>query len=546
MEKKILAVIRTSTIRQEIESQKKDITDFCISKGFKEEEIVFVVGFGASARKRNEKYIKMLEEIKSTIEKYNLKNVAVWHLNRLGRTEENLTALKEYFEKKHIQVYVKNPSLVLFNEDGTLNNGTSMAWTIFAVMIKFETIELMEKLHRGREYKRSQKKFLGGRITYGYKVNESGYYEIDENESKVVHAIFDMYESGNCGASKIVQDLTEKSIYSRSGKKFSVGVINLILRNEDYITNEKYPAIISKEQFEKCREISAINDCAVSKERTIHLGSKILKCPDCGCSFSVNYGSSSNPNRNGMYLCNGAKQHKCNAEVRAINMQVFDYCLKYVSLNMYSKILVIRQRLNKEDIKNSIIDNQNRIENIKIQVAESDKKLVRFNRLYIDGYYNDLDFKQDYEKVLTEKNNLLSRIKELESKIEILNNQLKIASSNFAIQDWLNIRKDILQITDISQWKEIVNICISSAYLKKVSISGKSYTAIIIVLNDEKSTKELYLFNRRNLYSIIPVGEIDRSVRNFAWVKQMDYKGNSKPKEITLDITEEEYKEIIS
>ena len=66
MANKILAVIRTSTIRQEIESQKKDIIEFCLSKGFSEDDIVFVVGFGASARKQNEKYLKMLEEIKPT------------------------------------------------------------------------------------------------------------------------------------------------------------------------------------------------------------------------------------------------------------------------------------------------------------------------------------------------------------------------------------------------------------------------------------------------------------------------------------------------
>ncbi len=500
MTKKVLAIIRTSTIRQEIESQKKDIIEFCISKGFKEEEIVFVVGFGASARKRNEKYVKMLEDIKLTIEKYSLKYVAVWHLNRLGRTEENLSYLKEYFEQNHIQVYIKNPSLTLFNDDGSLNNGTSMAWTIFAMMIKFETIELMEKLHRGREYKRSQNKYLGGFVTYGYKVNDSGFYEVDEEESKVVKLIFDLYESGKIGSSKIVRELNEKNIVSRSGKRFTSSGINQILRNEDYVLNTKYPQIINKEQFDKCREISAINDISISKERQIHLGTKILKCLSCGCYYSVAYGYKEQLNS---YLCNGAKQHYCIAEVRAISMNVFDFCLKYVSVQMYSKMLLKKQELNREEIKVSILDNRSRIDSLDIQIDEYEKKIVRLNHLYVNGSYSDYSlYQQEYDRLINEKNNLLYRKSDIESKIEQLENQLKLLESSAFDTSLMDIRKSLLENNSISYWKEIIDICISYSYLKKVEVNGKKYTAIVIVLKDENSTKRLFLYNRRSVFFV--------------------------------------------
>ena len=48
--KKILCVLRTSTIRQEIESQKSDMVNFLLSKGYQEEEIEWLMSKGARSR----------------------------------------------------------------------------------------------------------------------------------------------------------------------------------------------------------------------------------------------------------------------------------------------------------------------------------------------------------------------------------------------------------------------------------------------------------------------------------------------------------------
>ena len=77
--KKILCVIRTSTIRQEIESQKSDMVNFLLSKGYQEEEIEWLVSKGASARSINKAYLEMLETIKRTIQNTpTIKCCAVW------------------------------------------------------------------------------------------------------------------------------------------------------------------------------------------------------------------------------------------------------------------------------------------------------------------------------------------------------------------------------------------------------------------------------------------------------------------------------------
>ena len=108
MEKKILCIVRASTERQETESQKKELIEFCITKGFVEDEMEFIEVAGASARKLNKKYIQMLEDIKATLRTSpTIKAVALWHLNRLGRVKMCLTEMENFFVENKIQLYVK-------------------------------------------------------------------------------------------------------------------------------------------------------------------------------------------------------------------------------------------------------------------------------------------------------------------------------------------------------------------------------------------------------------------------------------------------------
>ena len=122
MDKTILLIVRASTDQQETESQKRELMDFCKSKGFVEDEMEIIEVAGASARKLNKKYIQMLEDIKNTIlTNPSIKNVGIWHLNRLGRVESKLHEMKEFFINNRIQLYVKEPSMQLFDENGEVS-----------------------------------------------------------------------------------------------------------------------------------------------------------------------------------------------------------------------------------------------------------------------------------------------------------------------------------------------------------------------------------------------------------------------------------------
>lgn len=148
---KVLCIVRSSTVAQEIETQKKELIEFARTKGYNDSDMVFIEAQGASARSCNKKYIHMLEDIKNTIlSDTEIKAVALWALNRLGRVESKLHEMKEFFVKNRIQVYCKEPSFKLLKEDGTEDTAGSMMFSVYAAMVKLDTEEMFLKLKGAR------------------------------------------------------------------------------------------------------------------------------------------------------------------------------------------------------------------------------------------------------------------------------------------------------------------------------------------------------------------------------------------------------------
>lgn len=294
--KKILCVIRVSTEKQEMESQKSEMLQFCKSKGFKENEIQWIEAAGASARKLNKKYREMIDSIKSTILGSDTINaVALWHLNRLGRVDTVLTEMKNWFINNHVQVYVKEPSMTLLDEDGTVNNGTEIAWSIFATMIKQDTHELFAKFERGRNRNRKEGKFNGGAFgaLFGYQVDENGYIVPNAEEAKLINEIFTDYASGKYSIRSLAKEYRDRGITQRDGRKITDMWLAKLVQNTAYIgyskeTERKYPIIVDAELWDKVKEVREGKDLGIRKtkeSKNINLAIKLLKCKDCGHNY---------------------------------------------------------------------------------------------------------------------------------------------------------------------------------------------------------------------------------------------------------------------
>ena len=146
MNKKVLIMVRTSTEQQSIDDQHREMVEFCKQQGYKEDDMIFMEEQGASAAKMDSKYLDLINRIKAEIDKNKeIKCFACWHLNRAFRTEEAYIDIKTFLVNRGIQMMVKNPYLVLLNDDGTINNGMEMAMALFAVLNKQDNLERKAK-----------------------------------------------------------------------------------------------------------------------------------------------------------------------------------------------------------------------------------------------------------------------------------------------------------------------------------------------------------------------------------------------------------------
>lgn len=285
---KAIAVLRVSTDKQQIDDQRDELFSFIKSQGY--DEIVPVEAIGASAVKLNDRYLYMVQEIKDKISKDNEINaVFVWHLNRLGRNEVVLMEFKEFFVKNHIQFICKNPYMKLLNDDGTVNGGMELAFSLFATMSKQEDEERKEKFKRAKKANAAKGMYTGGHtVKFGYKVKD-GYFVEDEDNSTIVKTVFDLYSTGMYSTYTLGKELDERGIH------VSARQINNILRSESYTGttmdgeyNVYYPPIISKELFDRCAIIRQNNKIDMKRGKRICLGSKIVRCPNCGAACTSN------------------------------------------------------------------------------------------------------------------------------------------------------------------------------------------------------------------------------------------------------------------
>ena len=100
---KAIILLRVSTKYQDYEQQKKELIEYCNSKGY--DNYIFIEDKESGKLKEEERL--GLNKLKETIVKdSSFKSVFVYEISRLARTEKVLYSMKEFFIDKKINLYI--------------------------------------------------------------------------------------------------------------------------------------------------------------------------------------------------------------------------------------------------------------------------------------------------------------------------------------------------------------------------------------------------------------------------------------------------------
>ena len=286
---KVIVMVRTSTDVQSIEDQHREMEEFCVSEGWDKGDIVWVEEQGASAAKVDDAYRAMIDRVKEEVDRdRDIKCFAVWHLNRLARTEEVWIEVKSFFVKRQVQIICKNPYLKLLTPDGKVDPGMELAMGLMAILSKQDQEERKAKFKRAKTAMLKKGMYIGGNVRkYGYKIEGKAFTE-DEQEGRIVRLVFELYSTGKYSAYTLSKELQERGI------RIDDRQIVRILASDAYIGVEvgkhglKYPQIISKETWEKCEAIRSRNKLMSRDGKRLILCSKLVKCHVCGATCTPN------------------------------------------------------------------------------------------------------------------------------------------------------------------------------------------------------------------------------------------------------------------
>jgi DNA invertase Pin-like site-specific DNA recombinase len=290
--KKAIVLVRVSTTKQETEAQRNETITFAKRWGYSFDEIDVIENKESATQTEEMKGIKEMEE--SILNpSNNIKEVFVWEFTRIARRAKDAEQIRNFLEEHKVNLRTYKENFSLFNEAGEINMTSKIIFDIWKSVSENEGIVRNARIARGKRVSAQQFKFLGGIIPYGYKVNsETKSFEINPEQAEVIKLIYSLYSTGRFGEKSLYNDLLKRGINIKqtmlmkilANEKYTGNIVSEILGRKK-VFPQKYPAIISDELYNQCREIAGKKvNRKYDKQRNKYkyYSNRVVKCGCCG------------------------------------------------------------------------------------------------------------------------------------------------------------------------------------------------------------------------------------------------------------------------
>ena len=528
---KAVLLVRVSTASQELEAQRNDLVKYAKSKGYAVDDL-FIIEDKESAIKLSEEERNGLNEMKSLINSdKSINAVFVWEISRLGRTEIVLHSIKEWLITNKVNLFIFDKQYQLLNEDGTENEDAALLFTMYAYFAKQEMKLKKARFARSRALKKSQNKWLGGTIPFGYEVNKDSYLVEHPTNAELVRYIFHKYTTTDLTCRQIGAEMVDRGIFNLTknlaGKRiarmvkdysYSGTPTTKIQRLEKGVIRESiisYPPLVSKETIDKAIEKLKAHPNNNRETCNIYYGKSIMIDAKSGHLYN---GSSS--------LAGYELKAETNVDYYYLNGNIIDGILWYYASNfMYPQILVHSDTNLLNELKTQVVINKEKINNHYRKIDLCNKDIDNINKLFRKGRYTEEQSDIEYSKVknlIEQLNNEITRL--IQVNVELTNTIRNKESYQSVNMD------DIVTITDDKRRKEIIDESI-----EKVVISNDGDTCtlelfsilthslyVVVRYNRKRDRKKIYQLNPiTKQFELIPRNIVlDRWKRKYRYNKK--------------------------
>ena len=393
--KRIILLVRVSTEYQTYEAQKDELVEYAKRDGYNDSDME-IIKDKESATKLSDEERQGLNKMYAAISNPDnqIEAVYCWELSRLSRKPESLYKVRNELLEKKIDLRTRQENFRLLNSNKELDRNSNTMLGFYISMCENEILQKVERTKRIKIQKAREGKYTGGLIKFGYSYDEkTKEYKINEDEAAIIRAIFSLYETGKYGLNTLYKELIKR------GYKVIIHQINRILTSPEYIGGVRpeyteiqrrkkqkldriihrydryYPTIISKKQYDKCREVANQNNTNIDKSKNIYYAHKLIKCSSCGAylvaaKHTVQYQCPKRYSPLSKVECSGTDR---------ININVIDSILWNEAMLIEIDFIYNYSEKQLEGWKNEILELQEKIDNSENQyntiLSKETKKL---------------------------------------------------------------------------------------------------------------------------------------------------------------------------
>ncbi len=472
---------------------------------------------GTSVNKREE-FLKMIEDAK----RHNFDLILTKEISRFSRSTLDSIKYTQELLGSGVGVYFLNDNI------NTILPDSELRLTMMSSIAQDEVRRLSERVAFGMKRSIDNGIVLGCSNIYGY-VKDKGKLVIDDKQVEMIKIIFDRYANTNDGLSKVSRYLFNLGYKSKTGKRFDTTILTRIIENPKYkgyycgnktkvidyrtkkkkflkevewITykdNENVPPIVSEEIWERAniklkqRQDSFTNkvvDKTMFQNRYTYSGK--LYCGE----HKVTYHRSSAGKRkdNPVWECQIYRKESLKG---CSNPRVFEVELDILFKDMFDKLFknqteifdnIINECKNYLEINNKT----NEIKNIESKINLLNNKKDKLLELVMEEYLSKVDYKKQID-ILNEDINIY------EVKINELKNNQK--DKNY-IQNKLKYIKISLDkcLEDNKCYSDVFNEIVDKVFIykeedKKIRLEIFVKTGDSLYTTSDDSGKKFHLLD---------------------------------------------------
>ena len=198
------------------ETQIKKCRNYASIKDLTIDEVIEEQCSGQIPFDRRDKAFDLLKKLKSN------DHIICSHLDRFCRNTLSLLQMIQKFKKKKIYLHFVDLNCETTGSDAIGN----VFLTMLSCFAQFQAEQTSQKIKSYRERMRSENKFSGGKMTFGYDKDENGFFVPVEKEQEIIREMLLMRKQG-----KSYRTIS-KQISQSTRKKFPLSWTHKIIQRE--------------------------------------------------------------------------------------------------------------------------------------------------------------------------------------------------------------------------------------------------------------------------------------------------------------------------